>query len=103
MTDQIADPAHADRTEWAEANQSGGWATTEEALTPEALAEEALRHDERESRDMVAWCMVNGLDEMQARQALANYIKAGMPEDRRPRGGATNPAPPALDRKPGIW
>lgn len=75
MSHQTANPAHADRTEWDEANEE---ATTSapEALTLEALTQAAHegygRSDESPSR--LAWLVVNSLSEADARQALANAI-----------------------------
>lgn len=78
MNHQIANPAHADREEWAEANESGG---ADLDTTPEALIAEALNGDARDTTDKVAWQVVNCLSEEQARQALANFIKGNVPEE----------------------
>jgi hypothetical protein len=75
MNHQIANPAHADRTEWEEANEEAA-TSAPEALTLEAMAHDALSRYGRsdESPSALAWQVVNSLTEAEARQALANAI-----------------------------
>jgi|688.fasta_scaffold533728_1 hypothetical protein len=75
MSQQTANPAHADRTEWAEANEEA-LVSAPEDLTLEALTDEAgMRYGRSdESPSNLAWQIANSLSEADARQALANAI-----------------------------